>query len=66
MKIPRSTWLMHCTNPKCNFTLERSYGEPDVICQCCGGFVSVTEHIKFVEETEIFQGFDKEDDLRSN
>jgi hypothetical protein len=61
MKTTRSVWLMHCTNPKCGFSLEKTTGEPDVICQSCGGFVAVTEHIKFVEE-----GNKEHDDLRSN
>ncbi len=67
MKKPVSVWLMHCTNPKCGFSLEKTTGEPDVICQCCGGFVAVTEHIKFVEEDFNFtEGIKENDDLRSN
>ncbi len=61
MKIPQSVWLMHCTNPKCGHSSEKHTSEPDVICQRCGGFVAVTEHIKFIEE-----GNKEHNDLRSN
>lgn len=58
MKLPVSKWLLHCTNPQCGYAFDKESGEPDVICQRCGGFVEVNEHITFVEK--------EENDLRSN
>lgn len=68
MKKPVSVWTMHCTNPKCGFHLERSHGQADVICQSCGGFVAVTEHIKFVEQEDLnyLESIKENNDLRSN
>jgi rRNA maturation endonuclease Nob1 len=57
MKLPISKWSLHCTNPKCGYAFSRDSGEPDAICQRCGGFVEVNEHIIYIEE---------ENDLRSN
>ena len=57
MKLPISKWSLHCTNPKCGYAFSRDSGEPDAICQRCGGFVEVNEHIIYIEE---------ENDVRSN
>jgi rRNA maturation endonuclease Nob1 len=60
MQTPISKWLLHCTN--CYSAFEQHRAERDVICQRCGGFVEITEHITFTEIPE-----DKKDnDLRSN
>lgn len=55
--ITRSIWNLHCTNPNCNHAYSKEGNELDVICQRCGGFVEVNEHI-IIEE--------KKNDLRSN
>lgn len=57
MKLPISKWSLHCTNPDCGYAFSKDSGEPDAICQRCGGFVEVNEQIIYIEE---------ENDLRSN
>jgi rRNA maturation endonuclease Nob1 len=60
MNTPTSKWLLHCTS--CYAAFEQHRFERDVICQRCGGFVEITEHITFIENTK-----DKNnDDLCSN
>jgi rRNA maturation endonuclease Nob1 len=59
MKQLVSKWSLHCTNPKCGYAFSRD-GEPDAICQRCGGFVEVNEHITFIEVEE------NNNDLRGN
>jgi rRNA maturation endonuclease Nob1 len=55
-----SKWLLHCTS--CGYASETAGPERDVVCQRCGGFVAITEHITFIEIPK-----DKEDnDLRGN
>jgi rRNA maturation endonuclease Nob1 len=58
MKTSRSIWSLHCTNPACGYAFTRETGEPDAICQRCGGFVEVNEHI-ILDNKE-------NNDLRSN
>lgn len=60
MKQPVSKWSLYCTNPKCGYAFSRDSGEPDAICQRCGGFVEVNEHITFIELEE------NNNDLRGN
>jgi rRNA maturation endonuclease Nob1 len=60
MQIPTSKWLLHCTT--CYSAFEQQRLERDVICQRCGGFVEITEHITF---TEILED-NKDNDLRGN
>jgi rRNA maturation endonuclease Nob1 len=54
-----SKWLLHCTG--CGHAYETAGSERDVICPRCGGFVSITEHITYIETEE-----EKQDDLRGN
>lgn len=64
MNTTKSTWTLRCTNTKCGHTYSRDTGEPDVICTRCGGFVSVTEHITFVDVNYI--QIEGNNDIRSN
>ena len=60
MKQPVSKWSLRCTNLSCGYAFSRDSGEPDAICQRCGGFVEVNEHITFIEVEE------NNNDLRGN
>lgn len=62
MTNTKSIWSLHCTNPSCGYAFSRESGEPDVICQRCGGFVEVNEHITIIEETKE----NNNNDLRGN
>ena len=50
MILTKSIWSLHCTNLNCGYASSSESGEPDVICQRCGGFIEINEHISIIEE----------------
>ena len=64
MILTKSTWSLRCTNLQCGYSYSRESGEPDVVCQRCGGFVEVNEHITFVDVNYI--QIEDNNDIRSN